>query len=72
MFNLLGVFRKIFFQVLKKALRKKTYSLKPVVIIGQYGLTDFVLDDINASLNSHEFIKIRIKGANIINVIKYV
>ncbi len=48
----------------KKALRKKAYSLKPVVIIGQNGLTDAVLDEIDVSLNSHELIKIRIRGVN--------
>ena len=31
---------------------------------GQNGLTDAVLDEIDVSLNSHEFIKVRIRGAN--------
>ena len=45
----------------KKLLRKNSYSLKPVVIIGQNGLTDAVLSEIDASLNAHELIKIHIR-----------
>ena len=48
----------------KKQLRKNSYSLKPVVIIGQNGLTDAVLSEIDASLNAHELIKIRIREPN--------
>ena len=48
----------------KKVLRKKAYSLKPFVIIGQQGLTDAVLSEIDVALNAHELIKIRIRGAD--------
>ena len=48
----------------KKQLRKNSYSLKPVVIIGQNGLTDSVLSEIDASLIAHELIKIRIREQN--------
>ena len=48
----------------KKELRKKAYLLKPFVIIGQHGLTDAVLSEIDAALNAHELIKIRIRGAD--------
>jgi RNA-binding protein len=48
----------------KKVLRKKSYSLKPVVMIGQNGLTDAVLSEVDTALNSHELIKIRIRGAD--------
>ena len=48
----------------KKDLRKKAYSLKPYVMIGQYGLTDAVLAEIDLALNAHELIKIRIRGAD--------
>jgi len=50
--------------VQKKALRKKGYSLKPVVMIGQHGLTDAVLAEIDTALNAHELIKVRIRGAD--------
>ena len=33
-------------------------------MIGQYGLTDAVLAEIDVALNAHELIKIRIRGAN--------
>ena len=48
----------------KKALRKKAHSLKPVVMIGQHGLTDAVLAEIDVALNAHELIKVRIRGAD--------
>ena len=48
----------------KKELRKKGYLLKPFVMIGQHGLTDAVLAEIDVALNAHELIKIRIRGAN--------
>ena len=48
----------------KKALRKKSHSLKPVVMIGQRGLTDTVLAEVDIALNSHELIKVRIRGAD--------
>ena len=48
----------------KKALRKKAHSLKPVVMIGQHGLTDAVLAEVDIALNAHELIKIRIRGAD--------
>ena len=46
----------------KKALRKKAYSLKPVVIIGQRGLTDAVLAEVDIALNAHKLIKVLIRG----------
>ena len=48
----------------KKELRKKAYPLKPFVMIGQRGLTDAVLTEIDVALNAHELIKIRIRGAD--------
>ena len=48
----------------KKELRKKAYSLKPFVMIGQHGLTDSVLAEIDVALNAHELIKIRIRGGD--------
>ena len=51
-------------EIKKKELRKRAFSLKPLVIIGQHGLIDSVLDEISVALNAHELIKIRIRGAN--------
>ena len=48
----------------KKALKAKAHALKPSVIIGQHGLTEAVLAEIDVALNAHELIKIRIRGAD--------
>ena len=48
----------------KKVLQKKACSLKPVVMIGQHGLTNAVLAEVDIALNAHELIKIRIRGAD--------
>lgn len=45
-------------------LRQKVHSLSPVVIIGNDGLTQNVVKEINVALNAHELIKIRINAAN--------
>lgn len=46
----------------KKQLRAQTHHLKPVVIIGQSGLTDKVLAEIELALNHHELIKIKVRA----------
>ena len=55
--------KKTLSNIKRKELRKKAYSLKPFVMIGQHGLTDNVLAEIDVALNAHELIKIRIRGA---------
>ena len=47
----------------KKLLRAKSYSLKPVVIIGQRGISDAVLSEIETALEAHELMKVRFGGA---------
>jgi RNA-binding protein len=44
-----------------KFLRSKAHSLKPVVMIGDKGLTENVLEELNIALNHHELIKVRIR-----------
>ena len=48
---------------LKKALKLKAQQLKPVVMIGQNGLTDAVQNEIEVALTAHELVKIKIAGA---------
>lgn len=48
----------------KKILRAKSYSLKPVVIIGQRGVSEAVLSEIDISLEAHELMKVRFRGAD--------
>jgi len=43
----------------RKYLRGLAHSRKPIVLIGQHGLTDTVLRFINDALDRHELIKIK-------------
>ncbi len=43
----------------KKYLRGRAHDLKPIVYIGQQGMSDAVLKDANRALDDHELIKIR-------------
>jgi RNA-binding protein len=46
----------------KKKLKSEAHSLKPVVMIGQSGLTNAVLAEIELALNHHELIKIKVRA----------
>jgi len=46
----------------RSTLRAEAHALSPVVIIGEAGLTPGVLKEIDASLNSHGLIKVRVFG----------
>tara|TARA_B100001173_G_scaffold144427_1_gene125418 strand:+ start:584 stop:868 length:285 start_codon:yes stop_codon:yes gene_type:complete len=46
----------------RKNLRSQAHPLKPVVMIGQSGLTEAVLAEIDIALNAHVLIKISIRG----------
>ncbi|MBV5302492.1 MAG: ribosome assembly RNA-binding protein YhbY [Methylococcales bacterium] len=46
----------------KKKLKSQAHNLKPVVMIGQAGLTTGVLAEIELALNSHELIKVKIRA----------
>jgi putative YhbY family RNA-binding protein len=48
----------------RKNLRTQSHPLKPVVMIGQLGLTEAVLTEIDIALNVHGLIKISIRGAD--------
>lgn len=43
----------------KKILKAKAHHLNPIIIIGQNGLTQPVLDEIEIALEHHELIKIK-------------
>jgi RNA-binding protein len=43
-----------------KSLRGLCHSLKPVIMIGQKGLTSEVLDELEIAINHHELVKIKI------------
>ncbi|MDC0430782.1 ribosome assembly RNA-binding protein YhbY [Candidatus Thioglobus sp.] len=46
----------------KKFLRSKGHNLKPVVMIGQHGLSEAVLSELESSLETHELLKIKVRG----------
>jgi RNA-binding protein len=46
----------------RKALKAQAHPLKPVVMIGQEGLTPAVLAEVERALASHQLIKIRVLG----------
>jgi len=46
----------------KKRLRAEAHTLKPVVMVGQSGLTDAVLAEIELALTVHELIKLKIRA----------
>ena len=46
----------------RSALRAEAHALKPVVIVGEAGLTPSVIKEIAASLDSHGLIKVRVFG----------
>lgn len=45
-----------------KQLKQQAHSLDPVVLLGAKGLTDAVQKEINAALNAHELIKVRLNA----------
>ena len=47
-----------------KSLRKRAHHLKVVIIIGQHGLTDNVMHEIDSALEIHELLKIRINAGD--------
>ncbi|WP_287146098.1 ribosome assembly RNA-binding protein YhbY [Aeromonas sp.] len=44
----------------KQYLKGLAHSLKPVVLLGQHGLTEGVLAEIELALNYHELIKVKV------------
>lgn len=46
----------------KKKLKAQAHGLKPVITVGQAGLTDAVLAETDCALNAHELIKVKIRA----------
>ncbi|HPE62379.1 MAG: YhbY family RNA-binding protein [Thiothrix sp.] len=44
----------------KKHLKGLGHALRPVVMVGQHGLKDSILEEINTALDYHQLIKIKI------------
>jgi len=47
----------------KRYLRGLAHTLKPVVMVGNKGLTETVLAEVDNALNHHELIKVKVSGA---------
>ncbi|HEX9474270.1 MAG TPA: ribosome assembly RNA-binding protein YhbY [Steroidobacteraceae bacterium] len=45
-------------------LRGKAHALKPVIMLGQKGLTDSVVAETLLALRDHELIKVRVRAAD--------
>ena len=48
----------------KKYLRKLGHQLKPIIFIGNSGLSESVLTELSSTINHHELIKVKIKASN--------
>jgi RNA-binding protein len=48
----------------RRHLKGLAHHLKPVVMIGQHGLTQKVFNEIEIALDAHELIKVRVSGAD--------
>jgi len=46
----------------RSALRSAAHPLRPVVLIGERGLTESVLKEIDVNLKAHQLIKVRVAG----------
>ena len=45
-------------------LRGRAHHLKPVVILGQHGLTENVMAEVDNALDAHELIKVRVNAGD--------
>jgi len=45
----------------KKSLRAQAHALKPIVQVGQHGLSDSLISAVDAALLQHELIKVRLQ-----------
>jgi len=46
-----------------KTLKKLAHHLKPVVMLGQQGVSESLLNEIDLSLAAHELIKVKLAGS---------
>lgn len=51
-------------QAQKRYLKQKAHDLKAIIIIGNAGLTENVMHEIDIALEHHELIKVRINAAD--------
>lgn len=47
-----------------KHLRKLTHDLSPIIMLGQHGFTEAVLNELNIALDHHELVKIKLSAGD--------
>lgn len=45
-----------------KKIKQSAHHLKPVILVGQKGITDSLVNETNIALDTHECIKVKITG----------
>jgi RNA-binding protein len=48
----------------RKELRTRAHTLKPVIMVGDAGISETVVAETNRALTDHELIKVRLSGAD--------
>lgn len=48
----------------KKFLRREAHALKPVVAVGDKGVTQALLDEVDSAIEHHELIKVRVRAGD--------
>ena len=48
----------------KKHLRTLAHDLRPIVMVGQHGLSDAVLAELESTMTKHELLKIKVRASN--------
>jgi len=48
----------------KKFLRREAHSLKPVIAVGDKGITQALLAEVESAIDHHELIKIRVRASD--------
>ena len=48
----------------KKNLRSLANDLRPIVMVGQHGLSDAVLAELESTMTKHELLKIKVRASN--------
>ncbi len=48
----------------RRYLKKKAHELKPIVLVGQKGLSDNLIENFEAALLAHELVKVKVHGGD--------
>ena len=48
----------------KKHLRSLAHDLRPIVMVGQHGLSDAVLAELESTMTKHELLKIKVRSSD--------